>query len=734
MKKLAITLCMLLPSLLFAQSNIRESVFAHLSSSELLVGESLRYKSYIFSEQSGKLSKLSCILYVEILNASGSPVYQTKLNVNEGQCSSSFFIPTDLETGNYQFVAYTRWMKNFNQFFREPLIIINPYVNQDFPPQPELDMNVQFSVEGNKLLVNAKNKVVLRVTDQFQRGVSTRGKILSSKEKDPIEVRTDEFGFFSFYLTPTVDETLQLILENGDGFEFIDLPKPCSTCTQFRVIQTADLIVVKSRTDDPEELKQVHLEFFKNQEIVFSNPIVLNSALSINKYKLPEGLLRVVLSDEEGRVRERLIWNGNMMSPKILSLGNYKANADMDVHFPNLEAGNLSVSVEQTDSNRETLSFLWHTGLSDKIDQPLPYSFFQQASESQLDNVLLASKFTGGKENPKEVKFLPEYRSGLVQGRLIDEEENFVSGATVGLAFSGTASQLSVTITDSLGRFLLEYDPDVSHGEPMIEVLSEVPNAQIIIESEFYPFYSEFISPPVVFDSTKVAAIVKRSINNQIMNAYYVQEKEDVKKKYFSQFGRMKTYRLDDYTRFATMRDTFIELIVEVGVSKNEGNYDFKMRSENIFRGSYEVHPTLVLLDGAIVSSEDLMNLSPYLVDRINVINHKYYFGKSIFDGILSVHTVAQDKGEVEPKGINVDLIPVQRERESEVIQVAQEVKTKIPAYQDLLYWNPRMKHDGGQLKLNFKTSEVQGQFEIRVEGVSNDGKAISQQAYFTVD
>ncbi|WP_422360111.1 carboxypeptidase-like regulatory domain-containing protein [Reichenbachiella sp.] len=734
MKKLAIILCMLIPSLLFAQSNIRESVFSHLSSTELLVGETLHFKNYIYSVQTGKLSKLSRILYVEILNASGSLVYQTKLTVNEGQCFSSFFIPTDLETGNYHFVAYTLWMKNFNKFFREPLVIINPYLNQDFLTQPEFKLNVQITVEGEKLLANAKNKVVLRVSDQFQRGFGTKGKIVSSKENDPIEVMTDEFGFFSFYISPEADETFQLILEKDQGFEFIDLPKPCTGCTQFRVIQTQDLFVVRSRTADPEELKQIQVDFFKNQENVFSSPMVLNTAFSIHKDNLPDGLLRVVLSDENGKVRERLIWNGDVAPRQIQSMGNYETNTEMDIVFPDLQAGNLSVSVEQADSNREALGILWYDALSSKVDQHLPRSFYQQASEDQFDNALLTSKFKGGRENPEEVKYLPEYRSGLVPGIVIDDNEKPITGATVTLAFSGMTGQLSATITDSLGRFLLEYDPEVSHGEPMIDVLSEEPNTQISIDQGFYTFYPEFITPPVVFDSTKVAAIIKRSINNQIMNAYYVQDEEPERETYIPQFDQVKTYKLDDYTRFTTMRDTFIELIIEVGVSKNEDKYDFKMRSETIFNGSYEIHPTLILLDGAIVSSEDLMNLSPYLVDRIDVINHKYYFGKSIFDGVLSVHTIAKDRGEVEPKGTKIDLVPVQRERESQRSGVTKELEAKTPAYQDLLYWNPMMDHEGGLLKLKFRTSEVQGQFEIRVEGISKDGKAISQQAYFTVD
>ncbi|WP_420582953.1 hypothetical protein [Reichenbachiella sp.] len=734
MKKLTFILWLMIPNMLFAQNNIRESVFTHLSSSELLVGETLQFKSYVYSEQTGKLSGLSRILYIEILNDLGSPVYQTKLAINEGQCSGSIFVPTDLETGNYQFVAYTRWMKNFDQFFHESFAIINPYIHQKFLTLPDQEVNVQITVEGGKLLPNAKNKVVLRVTDQFQRGFGAKGKIVSNKEQEPKQVVTNDFGFFSFYITPESDETYQLILEKDQGFEFFDLPKPCEDCTQFRVIQTADFFVVKSKTSDPEELTQVQVDIFKNQKSVFSSPVVLNTALSIHKSNLPKGLLRVIFSGNGDDVRERLIWNGDMIANPIEFLGHYESSAQVDVQFPDLPAGHFSISVEQTDSKREALNVLWYSALRNKIDQNLPSAFFQLATVESLDNMLLTSSYTGGSENPEEVKYLPEFRSGIVQGKVTNDQGKPGINLPIGLAFSGVHRQLRASITDSLGRFVLTYDPEVSAGEPVIDVLAEGTNSQIVIEPEFYSSYPSFTHFPVVFDSAKIAAIVKRSIHNQIMNAYFTPNQEDKNNTYISQFGDVKSYKLDDYTRFATMRDTFIELIVEVGVSKNEGNFDFNMRSQDLVNGFYEEYPTLLLLDGAFVSSKELMNLSPYVVERIDVINHKYYFGKSIFNGILSVHTVANDRGELEPKGVKADLLPVEIEKSPQVIQVSQVKEQKVPAFQDLLYWNPQVGHDGGPLKLEFMTSEVKGKFEIKVEGISNDGKAISQQAYFTVD
>lgn len=717
----------------FGQYNIRESVYSHLSSSELIVGETLHFKNYVLSEHTGRLSSLSRILYVELLNAAGDPVYQSKLLLDNGQGGGNYFIPADLETGNYHFVTYTRWMKNFESFSQQCITIINPYQNQNFTAAPEVELKVKIAVEGGDFVAGVKNKVVLRVTDQFGVVIQTQGKIVAKKSGETSDFTTDSFGFASLILTPDVGETYQLILENGQNFEFFDLPVSCDDCNAFRVIATEDLFVVRLSSSETESFTQGQLEVLMNQQPEFSSPVVSNSSLSIPKRNLPEGLLMFVYTENGDSPRERLIWNGSLPKQGVLSLGTYSPLSEVDLSFEILDSAILSVSVEQVDDKSKEQGVAWNSKLSDLIDLELPFEFYQKTDAMQLDDVLIAAESLAAKENPSLVRYLPEYRSGIVEGVVHDKSGGLLTDIPVGLAFAGVQPQMSVTKTDSLGRFVLTFNPEFMQGQPIVESLEPIEGASILVGSEYYSNYPRFVNTPVVFDSAKVATIVRRSINNQINNAYYVTKNEEPLKERVPQFYGGHSYSLDDYTRFTTMRDTFIEVIGEVGVSKNENKYKFRMRSQDMTNKFFKEYSTLLLLDGAFVEPDDLMNLSPYLVERIDILNQRYYFGSVVIDGVISVHTFANDRGEIKPKGTAVDLINVQNATNGRVFQIDPKQNPRIPYYQDLIYWNPDVNHTGGSLSVKFSTSEVKGLFEVRLEGISKEGRPISRRAYFEV-
>ena len=71
----------------------------------------------------------SKVLYVELVNPSGSPVIKGKFRLNETGSSGSLQIPADAVTGIYYLRSYTRWMQNFGpqSYSYTPLTIINPY-------------------------------------------------------------------------------------------------------------------------------------------------------------------------------------------------------------------------------------------------------------------------------------------------------------------------------------------------------------------------------------------------------------------------------------------------------------------------------------------------------------------------------------------------------------------------------------------------------------------------------
>ncbi len=107
----------------------QEGIYLHQSSKLLFAGERLYYKLYCLDLNEKKLSKLSKIAYVRLLNKQGESVFSHKIRLDNGAGNGDFSIPAELSTGSYKLQGYTSWMlsRTEKQYFESDLLIINPY-------------------------------------------------------------------------------------------------------------------------------------------------------------------------------------------------------------------------------------------------------------------------------------------------------------------------------------------------------------------------------------------------------------------------------------------------------------------------------------------------------------------------------------------------------------------------------------------------------------------------------
>ncbi len=104
----------------------QENIFVHYNTNLILTGEKLYYKVYNLTTNN-KLSSLSKIAYIEIIDSNNNSLFKQKLNLTNGVASSDIFIPTSVTTGSYKLIAYTHLMMNVNHFFEDTVYIINPF-------------------------------------------------------------------------------------------------------------------------------------------------------------------------------------------------------------------------------------------------------------------------------------------------------------------------------------------------------------------------------------------------------------------------------------------------------------------------------------------------------------------------------------------------------------------------------------------------------------------------------
>lgn len=148
----------------------------------------------------------------------------------------------------------------------------------------------------------------------------------------------------------------------------------------------------------------------------------------------------------------------------------------------------------------------------------------------------------------------------------------------------------------------------------------------------------------------------------------------------------------------------------------------------------------VVLLDGVPVFDYDkLLEMDPARIEKIDVITHPYFLGPLTFYGAIILSTYGGDLGgfEINPEGVSLNYEGLQAMREfySPTYETQSARDSRIPDYRSLLYWNPSLTlSDQNASQIQFYTSDITGQFEVVIEGISKDGTAGSTVYHFAVD
>ncbi len=108
-----------------------ERIYLHQNTTLLMSGEYLYYKLYCLNSETGALSDMSKVAYVELVGKDGQVVFSHKVRLEKGSGAGDFFVPTSVPSGNYKLVAFTRWMQNgeVEDFFQNDVVVINPFQN-----------------------------------------------------------------------------------------------------------------------------------------------------------------------------------------------------------------------------------------------------------------------------------------------------------------------------------------------------------------------------------------------------------------------------------------------------------------------------------------------------------------------------------------------------------------------------------------------------------------------------
>ena len=135
---------------------------------------------------------------------------------------------------------------------------------------------------------------------------------------------------------------------------------------------------------------------------------------------------------------------------------------------------------------------------------------------------------------------------------------------------------------------------------------------------------------------------------------------------------------------------------------------------------------------------EKLLLMSPKRIYRVEVLNEIFILGRISYGGIVNVITRKGDLCGIDLPDNSfffdfTSFLP--QDEQAFPRHEDQEFDSENPDYRNCLYWSPDIKAAPGQdLELDFFTSDNNGDYEVLIRGIGNDGSILQGKCYFRVE
>ena len=755
----------------YHQNSIKEKIFVHTDKNFYVAGEIAWFKLYIVDASNNKPLELSKVAYVEILDSTNKHVLQAKIALNNAEGNGSFYLPVNLNSGNYKLRAYTNWMKNFSAdyFFEKNITIVNVQKSPDLPAIKNANkFDIQFFPEGGNLVNNIPSTIAFKGTDEYGKGINFTGFLLDNNDT-VLTFKAQNAGMGSFFLTPLSNHVYKAFVKTASG-DYItkDLPIAYSGGYVMHLLDSADKIKVTVQSDISSG-HEVYLFAHTREIIKVSLGTFLQNGKAVflfDKAMLGDGISHItIFNDQKQPVCERLYFKKPSKQLEI-KLSTDKAEyttrkkVSINIQTDNTELKNdsssLSVSVYHLDSlqtfNSATINsyLLLTSDLRGYVEDP-DYYFLNNDPETNtaLNNLMLTNGWRRFKwedifKNTKPFfEYVPEYNGPIIVGKVINTITDSPSNnIECYISVPGFQPAFKSSLSDKDGRVKFELKNFYGSSEIIVQ-----PNTmrdrmyRIDISDPFSKTYSGKPFPEFTLQKEIANSLREQSVSMQVQNIYSGKSLKHFSEPFIDSAAFYitpdATYLLDNYTRFVTIEEVLREYVTLVDVKKREGNFHFSLL-DFATNQKFSTDP-LVLLDGVpVFDLNKFMQIDPLKLNKLEVLNRKYFLGGSMFTGILSWTSYKGDMADYDLGShatiIDYDGLQLEREFYTPVYATEDQQSSHIPDFRNVLLWSPNIKIAGGESKeINFYTSDIPGKYMVFIQGILGSGLAGFATTTFTV-
>ena len=463
----------------------RELVYLQTDKGIYETGEDLWFKIYVMDAQSLALSERSKTLFVEMLNAKDSIVWQEKYPVLSGIAEGHMYIDKDLKEGDYRIHAYTRF-----SFLNDTLRPVYPkkirvvksiaYKGTDSPQDEDRPVvRLSFFPESGDLIDGIPTKVAFKAQDAKGMPAKVAGRLQENgKEIARLETVHDGMGFV--FILPRKTSSYKVVLSDGQEFSFAEvadsglsiyLRKQTDEYLEFHLCQPKEAAPQKIRLTG-----RMRGKLYCMAEGTLRD--ILRIKIPVKEFPL-QGIAEFTLYNENGQpMAERLVYvhperklhiELNTDSARYFTRGKGKLNVKVTDEAGNPVQAHLGLSIfdgaYQNELNPENmLSYcLLSTEIKGNIHNPAYYFDDNNKDRlSALDLLLLTQGWRRYVWEKADTAMLADcFLSDEIRGRQIigkkKKRKELGNGEQL-LQVSGPNAENRFVLIDSLGKFVVPTD------------------------------------------------------------------------------------------------------------------------------------------------------------------------------------------------------------------------------------------------------------------------------------
>jgi TonB-dependent SusC/RagA subfamily outer membrane receptor len=750
-------------------------------------GDTIYFKAYITKGDAHKLSNISGVVHVDLVNTSGKIDQSIKLRLDTGLAWDDFALPDSLPQGNYTVRAYTQWMRNSGEtgFFEKiiPVGSIKPPGRVSPPRRPAQNPapDIQFFPEGGNLVTGVSCKIAFKAVGPNGFGIEVKGAVSDNDGKKVASFASSHLGMGFFWLTPAMGKTYTASLTFSDGsLNQAKLPESIpgiALSVDNSNIATASVAITAGVDYYSQNKGKNYTLLIYSGGLINAITCRLDSSLiklDIIKRRLRTGIASVTLfSADNEALCERRFFVQNYDQLNINVAGDkpvYAPRGETAINMKALNrlggpsAGHFSVSVINetrvptvaTESNILS-ELLLAPGLKGYVEQPGYYfSDTTAAVREDIDLLMLTQGYSHFEwqtviaTSSQPLAYQPE-AGILIAGRVTNYFNKPVNTGVINL-FQFKSNLMLTSPVDSAGMFRFSNLIFTDTAHFVLNAINKKGKNNVDIH-----WFDEDKDRPAIH---KWGA-VWQPVADTTLTAYASNEKMEQREILSYLNGKsimlkpvnIHTRKPDNqyYTQSLAGAGNADQVMHADQISQVQGQLDMSLNGRLfgiVFRpsvgrgpvrmvpyltGGLATGPMLVIVDG--VEGVEINTLLSSEVETVEVLKYASaaIYGMQGANGVLIVTTKrgAGDGSNVPAKGV-LPINPIGFYRARVFYSPKYDVPdaVKQPDLRSTIYWQPELKtNDEGEATFSYYNADGTGTYKVTIEGIDKDGN-IGRQVF----